>query len=302
MERCKINIPENVGDPFEYNFMVDSILPLFISKENDNYCIVFRLDEDCREKKIYINLPLYLDSKEEAEYLEQSSIYVENIMKSKDKVDNLTELMEGFTPAEILYCDFNMVKNKDKKSFYNVDAYNATKDKLYIYHLFITRDSYIKLSIFFNNLKSRISNADLVFLDPKINNIEFINIDHIKLNGSIQFNTTTGFSNTIFNYYTCGQGPTEFKFILVSPALENSTRKLRNPLPKEFAEIYTRDSFIINDIIYDNSEDNIIVLYYEKSKITGKHSHTYALVMNKDIYNKTNLVDIYKNYEEERTQ
>ena len=56
----------------------------------------------------------------------------------------------------------------------------------------------------------------------------------------------------------------------------------------------------ITDMIYDFNMDCLFVLYEERSDITDRYKCTKVLRFDKEIYEKTNLINIYNNYEEKR--
>jgi hypothetical protein len=61
---------------------------------------------------------------------------------------------------------------------------------------------------------------------------------------------------------------------------------------------YYDDDFVIRDMIYDRHNDRIFIIYEVRSDITNEYKCTKALILNKEMYDHTNFVDLYKIYEE----
>ena len=64
--------------------------------------------------------------------------------------------------------------------------------------------------------------------------------------------------------------------------------------------IFYQNDFIINDIIRDVNDD-ILVLFEERSEINNNYKSTKALRFNKEMIEKTNLVDLFNVYEDKFT-
>ena len=65
-------------------------------------------------------------------------------------------------------------------------------------------------------------------------------------------------------------------------------------------EIFYQNDFIVNDIIRDVNDD-ILVLFEERSEINNNYKSTKALRFNKEMIEKTNLVDLFNVYEDKFT-
>ena len=61
-------------------------------------------------------------------------------------------------------------------------------------------------------------------------------------------------------------------------------------------EIFYQNDFIINDIIRDVNDD-ILVLFEERSEINNNYKSTKALRFNKEMIEKTNLVNFNNIYD-----
>ena len=65
-------------------------------------------------------------------------------------------------------------------------------------------------------------------------------------------------------------------------------------------EIFYQNDFIVNDIIRDVNDD-MLVLFEERSEINNNYKSTKALRFNKEMIEKTNLVDLFNVYEDKFT-
>ena len=66
-------------------------------------------------------------------------------------------------------------------------------------------------------------------------------------------------------------------------------------LADKFNNIYM-DDFVISDMIF--FDEKLYIIYEERSDITNEYKKTIAIILNKDLYDQTNLFDFSKNYEE----
>jgi hypothetical protein len=67
--------------------------------------------------------------------------------------------------------------------------------------------------------------------------------------------------------------------------------------PEVYDKFYI-DDFLITDIIYEKTNDCVYVVYESRSDITNKYKETKVLKFYKEFYNRSNLMDIEKIYEE----
>ena len=160
----------------------------------------------------------------------------------------------------------------------------------------VSRDLFIQINLFVNQFVLKILGSDLNFLSYKYKNIEFVTIDHVKLDASVEDKAL----RSVFNHYTVGCGPTIFKFNFISPISEDKNKRLRNPMISSQYEIFYQNDFIVNDIIRDVNDD-MLVLFEERSEINNNYKSTKALRFNKEMIAKTNLVDLFNVYEDKFT-
>jgi hypothetical protein len=133
--------------------------------------------------------------------------------------------------------------------------------------------------------------AESVFISRKLNNIAFQKINYVKLDGS----AVNKITNIVHNHYTMGFGPSIFRMTFICPY--NEKRKLRNPMIADHYMTFFGEDFLIRDIIFDRHKDRIFIMYEQKSEITNQYKKTYALELDREIYNHTNFVDLNKIYE-----
>ena len=225
----------------------------------------------------------------------------ENILKN-DLLKNSSSLeLQKVINEDELIIDFEKF-NEDGNVYYKsivmandipptiIDLYKDANDTIFYNQL----EPYIKRykKVYFSPSGSSLVYPLEYILRKKYKNIEFVTIDHVKLDASVEDKAL----KSVFNHYTVGCGPTIFKFNFLSPISEDKNKKLRNPMIASQYEIFYQNDFIINDIIRDVNDD-ILVLFEERSEINNNYKSTKALRFNKEMIEKTNLVNFNNIYD-----
>lgn len=293
MEKFKITMPEDDKIISTEDFVADQILPIMIRIVDETKMVLLLcLAQDSTESCKYVQILYNASSDFEMNFIK--SLTLVNISDNPKRL----ELYNSIVPdlKDNLYnSDFDMKIDQEHKSYYITKAAkpvgNAGCGE--ILNIKIPRDNYIKFNIFIRKLEMLNPIAETVFANPKYKGIEFVNIKKIKYSGS----ATDISSNIVMNHYTAAAGPNDiFNFNYLSPKIKD--RSLKNPiLPETFVTLYGKD-FTVVDIIYDDYEDCFILIYEIRSEITNQYKCTKALRLYKDIYDRTNLMDNTKIYNE----
>ena len=295
MERFKLELPPEDKIVANSNFIVNTIIPISIRRLSINiYGILFYTKQDSTEDERFFQLIISASGEFETEYVESHPLYIENISKNRDMFIHYKNIVEKMDNTNCYNTDFDMVVSQDHKMYYSFTGSRVSNNgNAVIISGLMTRDNFIKINLFMNKFMNYDLCAENVFVDKKLHNIQFLNINHLKLDA-----TTTDFgSKVVCSHYTCGFGPAICKFNFVSPKLTDM--KLRNMmLPDVYNRFYGSD-FIVKDIIYDFNSDSVFVMYEERSSVTNNYKSTKALIFDKDFYNRTNFIDETKIYEKE---
>lgn len=294
-----------VGMPDEYDiivrdkFIVDEFAPLCLKKiSDDQYSLLFYSYQHSTDASVFLQCIIKSDNTNDEGYLNSHPLNIINIQRENgNKLVDYNDKISKMS-GNIFNVDFDMEFDEQNPRFFSskavkaLDTKNGTRASLL--DLYITRDNFIKINIFFARFLKREYDCEGIFTSKKVKNLEFLKIDYIKLNGSC----TDKINKLTYSNYTVGNGPTSYNFNFISPAIKD--RQLINPVLPETYEISYKDDFIIKDIIKDNHRDVIYVLYEIRNSITYLYIKTIIFVLNKDIYSHSNLVELDKIYEKNK--
>ena len=293
MELCKFGIDKDkiVAKSI---YIVNQIIPIAIKHlGNEDYSILFLACQDSTEDGKYFNFVVKAKDEDDSNFLNSHSLNINNVTKNENRLKMYIEMTKTMHNENMFNCDFTMVVDKDHKKYFKTEAFRVLDDKSNIeaLDLMITRDNYIKINLFFQRLLLHSNGAELVFGNMYYHNIEFITINHIKLDGA----TTDVNSNVICAHYTCGAGPTIFKFNIITPKLYN--KKIRNFMRSSVYTDFYADDYVVTDMVYDSIEDCIYLIFLEFSTVNNHFKSTKALKFTKEFYDRSNFIDYEKIYE-----
>ncbi len=299
MERYRISKPPENKIIAKYDFIVDEIYPICIQRiVNNNYGILFFAKQDSTEDTIFLQLVVGANTNYDILNLEKSELYITNISKYKHVVERYNETIDKVSKSNSYNTDFDLVPSEEHKQYFSFTGVRIANDNknAVVLNGMITRDNFIKINIFMNRLMDFCSDYLDIFFDKKYRNIQFIKINHLKLDAC----TKSVEAPIVCSHYTCGLGPTQFKFNYSSVETQKMSRmRLRNMMmPDVYNQFYGKD-YIVKDIIMNS--DLIYVIFIESSSITGDYKSTKAIIFTKEFYDRTNFVDplkIYENNEE----
>ena len=297
MDLYRLGLPDDEAIIVRDKFIVDTIIPLCLRKATDkDYTILFYAVQDSTESSLFLQSIVRVTDDLDEGFLNNHPLNIVNIQKDPKRLAFYNEKIDSMH-GNTYNTDFDMEEDQDNKRYFHANATKAiyvksTKEpQAALVDLLITRDNFVRLSLFFTKFLIRDTYAESMFITPKLTNISFEKITHVKLDGS-SWNRATGM---IYNHYTMGNGPTMYRMTFISPEKKNG--KLRNPMIAEHYNTFYGKDFLIRDIIFDSHQDRIFVLYELRSEITNQYKGTKVLVLDKEIYDHTNFVDLYKVYE-----
>ncbi|MBR6289175.1 MAG: hypothetical protein IKR19_07570 [Acholeplasmatales bacterium] len=297
MDLYRLGLPDDEAIIVRDKFVVDTIIPLCLRKATDkDYALLFYAVQDSTESSLFLQSIVRVTDDLDEGFLNNHPLNLSNIRRDPKRLAFYNEKIDSMH-GNTYNTDFDMEEYEDNKTYFITHATKAiyvqsTKEpQAALVDVLIPRTIFIRISLFFTKFLIRDSYAESMFITPKLNNLTFETISHVKLDGS-SWNKATGM---VYNHYTMGNGPTMYKMTFISPAKKDG--KLRNPMIAEHYNTFYGKDFLIRDIIFDYHKDRIFVLYELRSDITNQYKGTKILVLNKEIYDHTNLVDLYKVYE-----
>ena len=299
MDLYRVGLPEDIDIIVRDKFIVDKINPFCIKKiSDDQYSMLFYLEQHSTDADLFLQCIFKFDKDDEG-FLNNHPLNIVNIQREQDRLNDYNDKISNMS-GNVFNTDFDMEKDSENPRYFYCKAIKAlnlgeSNTKASLMDLYITRDNFIKISLFLVKFLKMDYSAEAIFKSSKINNLEFVNIEHIKLNGSC---IDKG-NNLVYSNYTLGVGPTTYNLNFISPAIEN--RDLINPMLYNSFDNY-RDSFVINDIIKDIHNNVIYILYEVRAKITNSYKKTIILVLAKDIYDHSNFVEYDKVYEKNESK
>lgn len=289
MERDRVNINKDSDSIItEEKFAANEINLVNIDKISDHlFRFIFYIEQHSTGDIIFLGLYIHASNYADEIYFNQY------MHKFRERRELKEEVTEAFSDDSLHYlCDFDMINSNTNKLYFEMDAYRLVENKYFSrMNILLNKDLYIKISLFFNKMMQYKEYPEDIFLSKKFNNVEFVTINHLKHDGS----GTDNSSNIVLSHYTCGRGPTIFKFNYVSPKKYN--KKLRNPIRAELYSLYYEEDFSISDMIYNVQLDILYVIYEIRDRITQEYKSTKVLCFTKEFYERTNFIDLDKIYE-----
>lgn len=297
MDLYRLGLPSDEDVIVRDKFIVDTIIPLCLKKASDkDYSILFYAVQDSTESSLFLQSIIRVTDDLDEGFLNNHPLNVTNIQRDSKRLAFYNEKIDSMK-GNTYNTDFDMEEDEDNKRFFHANAtkvmYLKSTEKPHaaLVDLYVTRENFIRISLFFTKFLVRDSYAESMFITPKLNNVSFEKITHVKLDGSSR-NKSTGM---VYNHYTMGNGPTMYRMTFISP--EKKDGKLKNPMIPEHYNTFYGSDFLIRDIIFDYHLDRLLILYELRSDITNQYKGTKILVLDKEVYDHTNFVDLYKVYE-----
>ena len=272
---------------------MDSIFPVIIEKIHDMmYSILFFAIQDSTEDAYYLKVGLVAENRKDALYIEQNPLYSSKILNDPSNVQRFREFTKDYRPENTYSSDLILHRNDIKKVYFKAEAYkysDSDKNNLEKVNLLVSKDCFVRISLFFNRLFTLSPGAGSIFATKKYKNVQFVTIDHVKYDCS---STDLG-SNIVLSHYTCGRGPSIFRFTIIDKKIEGRT--LKDPWnATSYNELYGED-FMVLDFIYNDKV--LYLIFEERSPITDQYKGTKILIFTEEFYKNTSFIDsefIYK--------
>lgn len=298
MELYRVGLPEEEKIIARDKFIVDNIIPICIKKlTEDQYSILFFAEQDSTETSIFLQSIIALTDESDKGFLNNHPLNINSIRRDKNRLEFYNEKINSMK-GNVYNTDFDMDEYEEDRHYFKANSskpiyIQSTKEpQAFIMDLLITRDNFIKISLFITKFLNKDTEAESIFISRKLKNIKFDTITQTKLDGS----TINKITNIVHSHYTLGHGPTMYKMNFISPYVKG--RKLRNPMIADHYLTFFGDDFLISNIIFDYHRDRIFIIYEVRSSVTNQFKETVALILNKDIYSRTNFVNLNKIYED----
>lgn len=275
------------------SFVANEIYPICLQIIDDKtFEVLFIASQDSTETSIYLRLS-FAYAEEEKNILMTHPLFINNIAANPEKKKIYEELIADLNNTSNYMTDLDLKENEDHKIFYSCLAMRPINQKsnyIKAIDLMVPRENYVKIGIFFNDMMTYNFDVEQIFVDPTLNGMKFETMSHIKLD------STTWDENLGYAHYTCGCGPSMYKFTFIFP--REKGKAMRNHISMEaFETFYGNDPIVIaNEIIYDKNKDAIYVVHRSLNSLNQEVIKTTALIMPKDIYDHSNLFDLYKIY------
>lgn len=294
MDLYRMGTPTDESIVSRDKFIINQMLPVVIRKASENhYMILFLCTQSSDDEKIYLQMSINADNIKDKEFLDSHSLNIEVIRTNLNRLQMYSDMIEDITDSNVYVTDLMMEESEEFKFHYkSMGIRTVDKEYASVVDLYITRDVYIQINMFFIHFMAKDITAESVFMSKKYHKVEFVSIDHIKLDASYHDIK----NDIVFNHYTVGCGPTIFKFNYISPHIK--LRKLKNPMIDIHYSVFYGKDFVMSDMIYDSKRDCLYLIYEETDSITNKFKCTKALRLNKEIYEKSNFMNIEKIYED----
>ena len=300
MDLYRIGMPNDQDIIVRDRFIVDELYPLCIKKLNETqYSILFEGKQLSTETTMFFQTIIGYDVTDEG-FLNTHFLNVVNIQRDHERLKFYNERVKTMK-GNVFNTDFDMQQDEEHKMYFKTYGIktlrmkNSNDDRASLLDIYLTRDNFVRMYLFLSKFLNKDLSAVEVFSNKKLNNIQYMTIKHVQLNGSSE-NRANGL---VYSSYTLGAGPTQYRMTFISPMKPNGVL-VNRMLPETFQWLYMED-FVINNIIYDNHKDRIFVLYEYRSSLNNSYKATYLLSLDKEIYDHTNFVDIYKVYEKDKT-
>jgi hypothetical protein len=300
MQIIRIENPEDQTIVARNKFIINhiNIIAMRESKIDDYILLLFETIQDFNDINIYFQCMIKFDPVE-LDIIKRNHLFIGGSnFDNNENFNRVLQEMSSNNYQNLYTTDFYAKDSKDFPMYYYGNA-NKYIDKTHIslLDIYLNRECFIRLSLFFIGL-SILPAPDLNFRTKDFNNIKYESIEHIKYDASVKVITENGF-HMIKSHYTMNCGKTTYKINFWSNIDKDKyDAKLANPLDlKLYNAFYDNDynSYEYHDVII--TDDYILLLYYNNKFVRVNR----ALLIPRELAEKTNLIDRNKNiYEEEK--
>lgn len=296
MELAKLGLPKEENIVTRNKFIANNVLPIAFKPTNvkNRFLALFVAIQDIDESCIYLQSIIAINNKFELDYIMHHELNIANMTKNSKTLEAYQNMIKNMTNSNIYATDFIMNDEKDFPLYYHSLAIKAIdQTHASVLDLYFNRDYFIKINLYLNRLANinKFSNnhvPEALFNDPRLHNIEFVQIEKIKHDATARIVTQHGTIN--INHYTMWCGPSVYKMNYLSPIDKDHTSiPLSNPLDINLYNAFYESHTFIDELITYN--DQVFLLYEERSEITKDFKSMKALKLSKELVDKTNFLD-----------
>jgi hypothetical protein len=293
MVAINMELKPNSNIIIEKIFLANRVLPLAIQRDEQDktvYKILFKINETISDNFIFFEIRLKAEDDLDRSYIESKSIFIDNLMKDKDKYSAFKTIMKEYDQNKFYVGSFKFITtptgiNYIVKGFKEIKLAAVASTAYETMNVYIPRYMYIILSLYLEDFTNPYSTVEkeFLFLSDEMLSLRFEKVENVKLVASTKVKMDNGLYQYI-THYEMNCGPTFWRFnydIITEEDLE-----LKEPLAYDtFKSEYSQYDSNLIGTVGDNGL-MYIVTRNDKDKIV-------ALKVSSALANKTNLINPY---------
>ena len=155
MELYRLGLPNDNVIIARDKFIIDIIIPLSIKKINDkDYSILFFAEQTSTESSLFLQSIIAMSEEEDEGFLNNHPLNIINIQRDPERLKFYNEKIDSMH-GNTFNTDFDMCQNKEEPRFFSaistkpIYVAGAKEAQASVMDLLITRDNFIRLSLFF---------------------------------------------------------------------------------------------------------------------------------------------------------
>ena len=293
---AKVGLPNDENIISRNKFVIDTIFPVAIkpTEMENSYLLLFTAHQNCDNSYMYFQIMINVDDSTSSDFVNSHYLFLKNISSSIENEKAYKESISNLKNDNLYGTDFDLKQDEEYENYYRctgvrgIDFTHAS-----IVDIYVPKDNYIKIKLYLDKITlypDRKYIHELVFIDRKYNNMEFISIGNIYYDGTCQIDVANLSHYTLYDkdrhrrYCINYLSPIDKKYFY---------NMLKKPVDFKLYESLYKDSVIVNDIIVE--EDFVYLLYEGRSVIDGSLKSMKVLKLARELVNKTNFIDYNKN-------
>ena len=285
-----MNITNNSLIVIEKIFLANKIVPIAIQRDENqskSFKVLFQLTENISNSDIFFEFRLEAEDSVDKEYMENRSLFIDQMKKDENKFKAFKEIMKNFNPDKFYIGGLKF--NKGERNYY-IEGYKQLMGGGKVFFekikIFVPRQMFIVLSLYLEDLIDPYNNQEkeFLFLSQEINTARFQKVENVKLIASAkkQIDEENFSYNTMYEM-NCGPSIWKFTYEIITP----EDLELKEPLGDSIFEAeYSQYNERFIGCVPDGKGSNYIITTNENGKVE-------ILVVSNELINKTNLIDPY---------
>lgn len=285
-----MNITNNGLIVIEKIFLANKIVPIAIQRDENiskSFKVLFQLTENISNSDIFFEFRLEAEDSVDKEYMENRSLFIDQMKKDENKFKAFKEIMKNFNPDKFYVGGLKF--NKGERNYY-IEGYKQLMGGGKVFFekikIFVPRQMFIVLSLYLEDLIDPYNNQEkeFLFLSQEINTARFQKVENVKLIASTkkQIDEENFSYNTMYEM-NCGPSIWKFTYEIITP----EDLELKEPLGDSIFEAeYSQYNERFIGCVPDGKGSNYIITTNENGKVE-------ILVVSNELINKTNLIDPY---------